>query len=62
MTGDNADLSLPARNDLRTLETWLESEEEWTHAQLQAQELLRRYCAHIQVVPSRVSSMPPPAS
>ena len=55
-----SDLALPARNDLRSFETWLESEEEWTHAQLLAEELLRRYCAHIQVVPSRAAVPPPP--
>jgi hypothetical protein len=53
VVAENSGLSLPVRSDLLHFETHLESDEQCNQAQLLAETLLMRYCAYIQVVPSR---------
>jgi len=56
VVAESSTLTLPVRNDLLTYETSIETDEEWNYAQLNSEALLRRYCAFIQVIPSRVST------
>ncbi len=53
VVAENSGLSLPVRSDLLDFETHLERDEQCNHAQLLAETLLMRYCAYIQVIPSR---------